>query len=53
MLQNEYFVAKIGFDTAAAVCRTMLHARRNDAFNPLRIIQYTPGHYEGVQWRNQ
>ena len=31
-------------------CRNMLHSRRNDLFNPLRIIKYTPGHYEGVCW---
>ena len=33
-----------------AVCRTLLRDRRNDHFNPIRIIKYTPGHYEGVVW---
>ena len=33
-----------------AQCRTMLLDRRLDNFNPLRIIKYTTGHYEGVCW---
>ena len=33
-----------------AQCRTMLLDRRSDQFNPLRIIKYTTGHYEGVCW---
>ena len=32
------------------VCRRVLHNRRNDVENPLHIIKYTPGHYEGVRW---
>ena len=32
------------------VCRRVLHNRRNDVDNPLHIIKYTPGHYEGVRW---
>ena len=31
-------------------CRRVLHNRRNDVENPLHIIKYTPGHYEGVRW---
>ena len=32
----------------AATCRNVILNRRNDPMNPLRIIKYTPGHYEGV-----
>ena len=32
------------------VCRRVLRNRRNDVENPLHIIKYTPGHYEGVRW---
>ena len=32
------------------VCRNMMLNRRNDQANPLRIIKYTVGHYEGVCW---
>ena len=31
-------------------CRRVLQTRRNDVENPLHIIKYTPGHYEGVRW---
>ena len=31
-------------------CRSILHGRRHDQIDPLRIIKYTPGHYAGVCW---
>ena len=31
-------------------CRRVLRTRRNDVENPLHIIKYTRGHYEGVRW---
>ena len=31
-------------------CRRVLQNRRNDVENPLHIIKYTLGHYEGVRW---
>ena len=37
---------------SSVTCRSMLLNRRNDNRNPLRIIKYTTGHYEGVCWQN-
>ncbi len=33
-----------------ATCRAMMLSRRHDDQNPLRIIKYIAGHYEGVCW---
>ena len=33
-----------------AVCMRVLRGRRDDVHNPLHILKYTPGHYEGVIW---
>ena len=30
--------------------RNMIFHRRGDIYNPLVVILYTPGHYEGVCW---
>ena len=33
-------------------CIRMVQSRKNDLYNdPLNIIMYTPGHYEGVRFR--
>ena len=32
------------------VCRHIMQQRRNDPHNPLRLLKYSPGHYEGVCW---
>ena len=33
-----------------AQCIRVLRGRKDDILNPLNVLKYTPGHYEGVRW---
>ena len=33
-----------------AQCVRVLRGRKDDFLNPLNVLKYTPGHYEGVRW---
>ena len=33
-----------------ANCVRVIRGRKDDIRNPLNVVKYTPGHYEGVRW---
>ena len=45
----EYGAGEVTY-LSADVCRHIMQQRRNDPHNPLRLLKYSPGHYEGVCW---